>query len=189
MSSRQDVPTKMHSRRGRRFRWRGSEAIEFTLVLLPLFSITAVLVDTSWAVFAKSALQRAVRLGVRSGVTLTASQMATGACLTDTVKGIVQQNSLGILNGSTGISMIKVNYLQPPQPGSTAAAVDVSNQSTGDTPGNIMEVSVQNFSLIPLLPRIFNWKQAADNSPLIITVSSADLIEPSRNPPCIGTAP
>jgi Flp pilus assembly protein TadG len=177
------------SRRGRRFRCSGAEVLEFSLVLLPLFSITAVLVDTSWAIFAKSSLQRAVRLGVRSGVTLTASQMANGTCLTATVKGIVQSSSLGILNGASGLALSKVNYLQPPTPGSTAAAVDVSNQATGNSPGNIMQVSVQNFSLIPLLPRIYNWKQAADKSPLSISVSSADMIEPSRNPPCIGTAP
>lgn len=189
MSSRQDLPTTTQRRRGRRFRSRGSEVLEFTLVLLPLFSMTAVLVDTAWAIFAKSAMQRAVRLGVRSGVTMTASSMGTGACLTDTVKGIVQANAIGMLNGSSGLSTIQVNYYQPPAPGSSAAAVNVSSQSNGDAPGNIMVVSVNNFSLIPLMPRIYNWKQAADKSPLSITVSSADLIEPSNSPPCIGTAP
>jgi len=189
MSCRQAVPAQTPSRRGRRFRCRGSEAIEFTLVLLPLFTMTAVLADTAWAIFAKSALQRAVRIGVRTGVTLTASQMAQGATLTSTVKSVVQQNSIGILNGTTGLAKIKVNYLQPPATGSTAAAVDVSTQSTGNTPGNIMVVSVQNYSLIPLMPRVFNWHQGVDNSPLTVNVSSADVIEPSRNPPPIGTAP
>jgi Flp pilus assembly protein TadG len=181
--------TRTQGRRGRRFRCGGAEALEFTLVLLPLFTLTAVLIDTAWGVFAKSSLQRAVRLGVRKGVTLTAAQMGTGACLTDTVKSMVQQSSLGILNGSSGLSKIKVNYLQPPLPNSTAAAVDVSTQSNGDAPGNIMVVSVQGFSLIPLMPRIFGWREAIDNSPLVITVSSADLIEPTSTPPCIGVAP
>lgn len=176
-------------RRSRRFRSRGSEIVEFTLVLLPLFAMTGVLVDTAWAVFAKSALQRAVREGVRQGVVLTASQMATGACLTGTVKSIVQANALGILNGTTGLSMIKVNYYLPPASGSTAAATNVSTLANGDAPGNIMVVSVQNYSLVPLLPRIYNWKQTADVTPLSLSVSSADLIEPSNNPPCIGTAP
>jgi Flp pilus assembly protein TadG len=189
MLSRQVIQVKPHRRSGRLFRCRGAEPLEFTLVLLPLFAMTTVLVDTAWGIFAKSTLQRAVRLGVRTGVTLTASQMAQGACLTDTVKSLVQQNSLGILNGSTGLAMIKVNYLQPPQPDSSAAAVDVSNQSTGDSPGNIMVVSVQNYSLIPLMPRVYSWHGTIDNSPLTINVSSADLIEPSRNVPCIGTAP
>ena len=98
-------------------------------------------------------------------------------------------NALGLLGGSTGLAKIKVNYLQPPAPTSNAAAVDVSTQAAGNTPGNIMQVSVQGFSLVPLLPRIFDWHTGADNSPLIINVFSADLIEPSRDPPCIGTAP
>ena len=169
---------------------KGSEIVEFTLVLLPLLAMLCVIIDTGWAVFAKSTLQRAVRLGVRTGVTITGTQAsAAGVCLTNMVKSSVQQNSLGLLSGSTGLSKIKVNYLQPPAPNSTAAATDVSTQTGGNAPGNIMQVSVQGFSLMPLLPRIFDWKTAPDKSPLIITVFSADLIEPSRDPPCIGTAP
>ena len=161
-------------------------------MLLPLLAMVTVLVDTSWAVFAKSTLQRAVRIGVRTGITLTSSQMAQGACLTDTVKGMVQANAMGLLNGSSGLALIKVHYFQPPAAGSTSAATDVSANSNGDQPGNIMQVSVQNYSLIPLLPRIFNWKTAADNNPLVIQgVYSADLIEPASitQRPCIGTAP
>jgi hypothetical protein len=114
--------------------------------------------------------------------------MSGGACLTDTVKGVVQQNAMGLLNGSSGIALIKVHYLQPPDVNSSAQATDVSTQADGNSSGNIMEVSVQGYSLAPLLPRIF-WKQNPDKAPLTISVSSADLIEPSRTPPCIGTAP
>jgi len=162
------------------------------LVLLPMLAMVTVLVDTSWAVYAKATLQRAVRIGVRTGITLTASQMATGACLTDTVKGIVQSNAMGLLHGSSGLALIKVHYFEPPAPSSTGAATDVSTQSNGDQSGNIMQVSVENYSLIPLLPRIYNWKTAADKNPLVIQgVYSADLIEPSTvaQRPCIGTAP
>jgi Flp pilus assembly protein TadG len=179
-------------RRSRAFRSKGAEPLEFTLVLLPLLAMVTVLVDTSWGVFAKSTLQRAVRIGVRSGITLTSSQMAQGACLTDTVKGIVQSNAMGLLNGTSGLALIKVHYFQPPAAGSSGAVTDVSADSDGDQPGNIMQVSVQNFSLNPLLPRIFNWKTAADSSPLVIQgVYSADLIEPAstNQRPCIGTAP
>jgi Flp pilus assembly protein TadG len=179
-------------RRSRVFRSRGAEPLEFTLVLLPLLAMVTVLVDTSWAVFAKATLQRAVRIGVRTGITLTSSQMAQGACLTDTVKGVVQANAMGLLNGSSGLALIKVHYFQPPAADSSGAATDVSTQSTGDVPGNIMQVSVQSFSLIPLLPRIFNWKTTPDSSALVMQgVYSADLIEPAsaNQRPCIGTAP
>ena len=176
-------------RASRRRRTKGSELLEFTLVIMPLMAMITVLADTGWAVFAESTLQRAVRIGVRTGVTLTASQMASGACLTDTVKSVVQSNAFGLLHGSSGLAKVKVNYFLPPEPASTAAATDVSAQSNGDAPGNIMKVSVQNFSLAPLMPRIFSTRLAMDNSPLIITVNSADIIEPDRNPPCVGTAP
>ena len=173
----------------RRRRSRGSELVEFTLVFLPMLMFVTVLVATAWAIWAKSTLQRSVRLGVRVGVTLTAAQMSGGSCLTDVVKGTVQANSFGLLSGSTGLSKIKVNYFQPPPPNSSSAATDVSTQPSGNSPGNIMQVSVQNFSLVPLMPRITSWKTAPDSNPMILNVNSADLIEPSRSIPCIGTAP
>jgi Flp pilus assembly protein TadG len=169
--------------------------MEFTLVILPLLAMVAVVVDTAWAVYAKATLQRAVRMGVRTGITLTSTQMATGACLTDTVKGVVQANSMGLLGSGTGASnyaLIKVHYFQPPATGSTSASTDVSANSDGDQPGNVMQVSVQSYSVVPLLPRIFNWKTAVDKNPLVIQgVYAADLIEPASSTvrPCIGTAP
>jgi len=99
---------------------------------------------------------------------------------------------MGLLNGSSGLALVKVHYFQPPAPGSSGGVTDVSANSNGDQPGNIMQVSVQNFSLNPLLPRIFNWKTAADSNPMVIQgVYSADLIEPAstNQRPCIGTAP
>jgi Flp pilus assembly protein TadG len=167
----------------------GAELIEFTLSLLPFFAMVFVLLNFAWIIFAQATVVRAVRIAVRSGITLTASQMVSGACLTDTVKGIVQQNGLGFLSGAAGLAYIKVNYLLPPVPGATTAATDVSTLRSGNAPGNIMQVSVVNYSLKAFLPRIFTWKSAPDSTAFIVTASSADLIEPSRNPPCIGTAP
>jgi Flp pilus assembly protein TadG len=169
--------------------------MEFTLVVLPLLAMLAVVVDVSWAIWAKATLQRAVRYGVRTGITLTASQMTNGACLTDTVKGVVQANAMGLLGsgtGSSGYALIKVHYYQPPVASSSSAATEVSSSSTGDQSGNIMQVSVQGYSVVPLLPRIFNWKTAPDKNPVVIQgVYAADLIEPASvtDRPCIGTAP
>lgn len=170
-------------------RRRGAELIEFTLALLPFFAMAFVLLDFAWIVFAQATVVRAVRVAVRTGITLTASQMTTGACLTDTVKGIVQQNGLGFLKGTAGLAYIKVNYFLPPAPGATTAATDVSGLSSGNAPGNIMQVSVNNYSLRAFLPRIFTWKTAPDSGVFVFSETSADLIEPSRSPPCIGTAP
>src|SRR5688572_12656296 len=101
---------------------KGAELLEFTLVLLPLLAVLFVLLDISWAIFSKSTLQRAVRMGVRHGVTITSAQAANGMCLTQIVKATVQQNALGLLGGTSGLSKIKVNYLAPPPANSTAAA-------------------------------------------------------------------
>jgi hypothetical protein len=88
------------------------------------------------------------------------------------------------------LSYIKVHYLQPPAPGSTAAAVDVSTQSSGNTPLNIMQVSVENYPLAALVPRIYSWKAGGvDNAATVLNVKAADLIEPSRDVPAIGVAP
>ena len=173
-------------RAGRR---SGAQTIEFTLVLLPLLAMVFVLLDFAWIIFAQATVVRAVRVAVRTGITLTASQMVVSACLTDTVKGIVQANGLGFLAGTSGLSYIKINYYLPPAPGATTAATDVSTLSSGNAPGNIMQVSVANYSLPAFLPRIFSWKQAPDSSAFVFTAASADIIEPSRSPPCIGIAP
>lgn len=171
-------------------RRKGVQLIEFTLVMVPLLSMIFVLVDTSWAVYAKATLQRAVREGVRTGITLTSGDMVSGACLTDTVKRIVQAKAFGFLAGSGGLSKIKVHYFEPPASTSTAAADDVSDQANGNKGGNIIEVSVQGFSLAALLPRIFGTQTGSvDKSPFVFSVYAADVIEPTTTPPCIGTAP
>jgi len=176
--------------RRRASRRKGAEMLEFTLTFLPMIIMVFVLLDVAWSIFVKSTMQYAVRAGVRKGITITGTQAtAAGTCVTEIVKATVQANSLGFLKGSSGLAKIKVNYLQPPAPGSTAAATDVSGQTNGNQPLNIMQVSVQSYSLKALVPRIFGWKQAVDNAPTIISAASADLIEPSRDSPCIGTAP
>jgi Flp pilus assembly protein TadG len=171
-------------------RTRGAELLEFTFVFIPLLAMTFVLLDTAWAVFVKATLQYAVRAAVRTGITITGTQATTAnSDLTTMVKAIVQSKSIGILRGTTGLSYIKVHYFQPPAPGSTAAAVDVSNQPSGNTPLYIMQVSVENYPLTALLPRVYGGKNGVDGSATVLNVKAADLIEPSRDVPPIGVAP
>jgi Flp pilus assembly protein TadG len=172
-------------RAGRR---RGSEMLEFTFALLPLLAMSTVLLDIAWAVYAQASVQRAVRMACRVGITLTNSQMAHNATLTSTVKSAVQTNGFGFLNGTTGLAYIRVNYYLPPAPSSSSAATDVSTQTNGNAPGNIMQVSVQGLPVNPLLPQIFSWKDAEYNIQHI-SAYAADVIEPSNDPPPIGTAP
>ena len=168
---------------------RGTELIEFTMVLLPLLSILFVLMDVSWAIFAKSSIMYAVRSGVRYGITITGTEAtAASETLTQMVKAQVQANAMGFLNGTTGLSYIQVHYFVQDSTSSTGLT-DVSTLSNGNVPGNLMQVSVTNFPLPGLVPRIYNWFTKADTSPSNLSAVSADLIEPSGDIPPIGTAP
>lgn len=171
---------------------RGAELLEFTLAILPLLMMIFLLLDACWGMFVKSTLAFAVHAGLRQGITITGTQAtAAGSNLTAMVKDTVQRNAMGLLAGSTGLARIKVNYFQPPVPGSTAAAVDVSTVSNGNAPLNVMQVSIQGFPLRPLIPRLYGLRGAGsvDASATVINAVAADLIEPSRDPPLIGPAP
>jgi len=162
--------------------------LEFALVFVPLMAGITAVMGVGWDIFANATLQRAVRVGVTYGVTVTASQIASG-CLTDNVKSTVQANALGFLAGSSGLSSIRVHYYQPPAPNSSGPLVDVSSQSTGNSPGNVMIVSVPSYSLAKLVPLITNTSGAPDNSTQTIAAYSTGMMEPNSNTPCIGTAP
>ena len=168
---------------------RGTELVEFTMVLLPLLSILFVLVDVSWAIFAKSTIIYAVRTSVRTGITITGTQAtAAGETLTQMVKDAVQANALGFLNGTTGRSYIQVHYFKQDSTSSTGLT-DVSTLASGNSPGNLMQVSVTNFPLPGLVPRIYYWLTAVDKGSSYLSAVSADKIEPSGDTPPIGTAP
>src|ERR1022692_5121216 len=71
LSMKNTHPARKTSRRWRANPRKGAEMMEFTLVFLPMLAMVLVLIDISWAVFAKSTLEYAVRTGVRSGITIT----------------------------------------------------------------------------------------------------------------------
>jgi Flp pilus assembly protein TadG len=169
---------------------RGAELLEFTLAILPLLMMIFLLLDACWGMFVKATLAFAVHAGLRQGITITGTQAtAAGSDLTTMVKSTVQQNALGLLAGSSGLAKIKVNYYQPPASGSTAASLDVSTLANGNSPLNVMQVSVQGFALGALVPRIFGLRTAVDKASTVINAVASDLIEPSRDVPPIGAAP
>src|ERR1035438_9659531 len=53
----------------RKVKQRGSEMIEFTLVLLPFLGFTFLILNIAWAVYTRSTVQHAVAQGVRYAVT------------------------------------------------------------------------------------------------------------------------
>jgi Flp pilus assembly protein TadG len=171
-------------------RRKGAESLEFTLVFLPMIMMILVLLDISWAIFAKSTLTAAVRTGLRYGITITGTQAtAASSDLVAMVKTRVQQRALGLLSGSTGLAKIKVHFYAPPASGSNAAPVLVDAQADANKPLNIMQVSVEGFTLSPLVPRLFGLYQPIDNAASSIVATSYDMIEASRDLPPKGIAP
>jgi Flp pilus assembly protein TadG len=166
-------------------RRRGSELIEFTWVFLPLLVIVFATVDVAWTIFAKSTLAYAVRAGLRVGITMTGTK-ANGTDLTTLVKQSVQANAsgfLGKLSTDARWQNIKVHYYD----GGTLA--DVSTSPGGNKPGNIITVSIEGYTLNPLVARLWGWNQSPDKSAAGVGDIAVDRIEPSTDLPAIGVAP
>src|ERR1035441_2542659 len=136
---------------------RGNAMVEATVILLLMFGLLFLVVDLSLALFPTATLQTAVEEGVRFAVT---PRLAAGqAYLNDSIVQVVQQNSLGMLNGANGACKISINYSNPV----TGAA------STGNG-GDVVEVSVAGYKYTP----VGILKSA---NPISITASSSDVME------------
>jgi Flp pilus assembly protein TadG len=143
-----------------RRREKGSELVEFSLVLLPLLAIVFLTVDAAWMIFAKASLQFGVREGVRYAVT---SQTAPGLGQDASIRSVVQQNSFGFLNGADGAAKISISYYNP-------VTLVATNLNVG---GNVVQVSVSGVQVNPLAPV---WR---GTDPLQISVLSTDVMEGS----------
>jgi len=140
---------------------RGAELVEFTLVMIPLFGILFLVIDLSWMLFARATLQYAVREGVRYAVT---GQTLSGMRQDDSIRTVVQQNSMGILSGPAGAASISISYLDP------NANLALTSSNAG---GNVVQVSVAGVSVFPLAPLFHS------GSPLSMSAVSSDVVEGS----------
>ncbi|MGE5571181.1 MAG: TadE/TadG family type IV pilus assembly protein [Rhodospirillales bacterium] len=156
----------------RRPKQKGAETIEMALVLVPMLGFLFLIIDIGWAVFAKGTLQHAVREGVRFAVT---SKTLAGMGHRDSIKSVVVSNALGLLNGKEDLIHIEwysqSDLATPLKPGGSTPI------NSGD---NIIEVSVEGFPHLPLLPLY------RSGGPLFFTARSSDRMEatpPSGAPP------
>jgi Flp pilus assembly protein TadG len=145
---------------------RGNTLIETSLVLVPLLALLFAIIDFGFAIFLRSTFQHAVREGVRYAVTF---QTMAGLGHDASIKKTVQDNSMGFLH-SGNANLIQINYFLP----NTLAA------TPNNDPGNLVEVSVNNYS--------FGWMAPLMRSatPLAISVRSSDRMETlpgGMNPP------
>ena len=127
----------------RRRRQRGNAMLETALIFLPLFAVIFAILDYGLVIFIKSTFQHAVREGARYAVTY---QLKGGMGHDSSIKTVVQQNAMGFLNGAAGTDKIKVRYFQP----------DTFVETTYNWPGNLVEVSVENYTWRWVVPL---WRQ------------------------------
>jgi len=136
---------------------RGSYLIEASLTTLLMFGLLFLVVDLSLVLFTQATLENAVREGVRFAVT---DQLATNqSYLNDSIKQVVQQHALGMLNGANGACKIAINYYNP-----------VTGLPDSGTGGDVVEVSVVGYSYAPI-------GVMKSSSPMSITASSSDVME------------
>lgn len=107
--------------------------VEFALVLLPLLAIIFAIIDFSLAVYLRSTFRHAVREGARYAVT---GRTVPGMGQDASIRGVVQRNAMGFLNGSSGASKIFIRYYNP---GTLA-------ETQSNSGGNIVEVSIEGYT-------------------------------------------
>ena len=155
--------------RSRRNRRKGAEIVEATLILAPLFGLIFLMLDLSMVLFVRSTFQHAVREGVRYAVT---GQNATGPCHDDSIKTVVRNNALGLLNSTVARTKIHVHFQNP-----------VSGAITNNAYGNIVQVSVEGYQFLPMAPF-----QRLNSAPLI-WARAYDIMEALPGSlPCISTS-
>ena len=169
----------------RRRRTSGSTMIEATFVLMAFVAVIFLIMDLSWGVFAKLALQNAVRAGVRYAV--TSQQMTVNSKVLGQVASIqneVEQQSMGFITDAQSTSLVSVCFysVSSNPPTSLGCGTGASAGTTGpaNSGGNLVVVSVTNYPVSPMAPLYRNA------NPVQISVSSGDLIESTGSN---GTAP
>jgi Flp pilus assembly protein TadG len=138
---------------------KGSEIVEFGLVIVPLLAFVLLIVDIAWVLFAQSSLQHAVSEGVRYAVT---SQTMTGMGQDASIRTVIINNAFGFVTNATA-SNIAINFYNP----STLAA---TNSNAG---GNVVEIVVSGVNVYPLGPI---WRS---KSAMVLTARSSDVMEAS----------
>src|SRR5579864_1687048 len=142
---------------------RGNAMLEGALALPPLLMLLFATIDFSIAILVKNTVQSAVREGVRYAVT---GQTVSGLGQDESIRTVVENNSLGFLNSSNGDTLISITYYNP----TTLAAVTGIGSNAS---GNIVQVQVSGLSWAWMVP------YARSSTPLQISATSMDIVEPT----------
>ena len=147
-------------------RERGSTLVEFTLTLLPMLALLMLTVDMAWVLFAWASLQESVRAGVRFAITGQTLPGYTGQDAS--IQTVVQQSSFGFVTAANASTAVQIHYYSP----STLTEQFGANSNLG---GNVVEIVVTGIPINPLAPL---WRSS---SPIVLSASSSDVMEPSPN--------
>lgn len=154
----------------RKSRSGGNVIIESVFTLLPLFALIFAITDFGLMIFRWNTLQNAVREGCRYAITF---QTQSGLGQDASIKTIVQSTALGFVKSNDSPAHIFINYYAPD-------ALNSAIASGGNTPGNVVEVSVRNISYGWLAPLSgsFGWgiPFLRSTAPLSIAVTAADVL-------------
>lgn len=175
----------------KRARRRGSAMVEYSLVMLPLLGFVFLLLDLGWAIYSRSDLQYAVREGCRYAIT---GRTIVGLTDTaghpygqiDSIKYVVQHGAnafLGSKPTDPGWNLIRVRFYSPSDLTNALAPPTKQSDPPINVGGNLVEVSVEGYRLMPLMPLL---RSAAA---LQFTARSADRMEatPIAGPPAYST--
>jgi Flp pilus assembly protein TadG len=169
-----DIPrifAKAREPHGRPSRRRsGSAIVESVFTILPTFALIFAFVDFGLLLFRWATLQNAVREGCRYAITF---QIANGQGQDASIEGIVQQYGMGIVKASDSPQDILVKYY-------SVTNLNTPIASSGNVPGNIVEVSVQGVSWSWLAPLSGSYGGSApffrSTRPIILNVYSSDIL-------------
>lgn len=150
--------------------------LELALILTPMFALLLAIVELSLPIFKKSTFTSAVREGCRYGITYqTAYNGTTYGSQTAAIKAVVQNNAMGFLAGTTGLSQIQVKYYL-----SVSPFTEVTGTSTANRDGNVLEVSIVGYTENWIAPVAWSYGRTdfqVTGAPLTIAASSADRLE------------
>ena len=130
--------------------------VEFSLVGIILLVTLFGFLNFSHALFVRSLLRYAVSQGIRYAIT---GQTRSGLSHAESIKAVVQDNALGLLKTSAGAASIQVRYYLP----------DGVTQTTVVAGNNLIEVAIEDYPLMQLVPLWGNWT---------ITNRLIDVLEP-----------
>lgn len=149
----------------------GNALLEGAFTILPTFALIFAFIDFGLLLFRWATLQNAVREGCRYAITY---QTQTGLGQNASVEAVVQQYAMGVVKTTDSPQDIFVKYYSP-----TNLTTAISGAG-GNTPGNIVEVSVQGVSWSWLGPLSGSYGGSVpffrSTTPITLNIYSSDIL-------------